>query len=906
MRLPTLAAAVLSLCAGPAFSQLAPPQGTTGMVDDIPLLDFDWQAVSQGGVGLPHAWLNHDNATHDRDRRLAVRSDGATFVVGEYSDLDDENLILFKVDLAGQVQWSTTWSASTQFRERPVSLVVGTDGDVFVLASVEAPSPSREAWVARFDGGDGEETWRQRLATPGADYLAGRLWLDPTGALIVTASTRAPFGEPVADVRKLAAADGNAIWSMGAPADFRIPGSRSRVLPDGDVLVAGLLVSGHPSTTGVLRIDGQTGAVDWQVPIAHALQVVLLDLRVHPTVGIVLVHGGVLAQGAFTEVVAMAAGDGGLRWQWICVDSTVECASPHGFDVSDDGVVVVAGRASAGGLPPYAVHAAAFDGVTGQSLWARRLSELPLTRFVRAQVFAAGAGDLGLVVQGDATVVTRRFQASTGAVDWTTTQAAEPGHSVESVAVVAGSDGPWRLALTSLSPHPQRMAGIRVLAVSEDTGVPAWQSTSPGLASFGQTAGCADPFGDVLGGGVVAADGSSYVAGCTTNGRARQRWLAKFDAAGLLQWQTQIDGLPGEDDATWAIALGAGDTVAIAGSSTVGDQDGVPFVASLDAGDGQLRWQYRYTADARVRSLTQVAVDPSGDVVAAGSWFEQLPFEDQFLVKLSAQGALLWTHRFDSGGVDKVSDLAVAPNGDVIVGGHGSEGVITRRLAAGNGQQQWLHRIDGESTPGMRLVMSQFAGVTEVIAVGSQYSALGLVAAGIDAGTGAQRWLASHPLAVGTVVEFNAAEALPGGGVVATGEVTHPGSFVGALTAAFDAVDGPPRWLHEVANPAGAVQALDVAVAGDGTVAVAGEIRNGGEPSDVFVLGLDATSGSQRWLRRHDGGVGGFDRGQVIGEVAGSGYRVIGTVETPMGLRAGVVAFQAPEDLFTDGFDGSN
>ena len=148
------------------------------------------------------------------------------------------------------------------------------------------------------------------------------------------------------------------------------------------------------------------------------------------------------------------------------------------------------------------------------------------------------------------------------------------------------------------------------------------------------------------------------------------------------------------DPARCAIYV-AGGTDGTIGAASAGSQDAV--VARYGT-VGTRIWAVQF-GTAAYDSVEDVGVDANGDVFVLGWTDGTLPGSpvvnlggsDLFLVKLDANGAILWTRMFGSADDDFAEGLAITSTGDVYVTGF-TEGVMTG-VSAG-GQDYFLGRYD--------------------------------------------------------------------------------------------------------------------------------------------------------------------------------------------------------------------
>ena len=306
-------------------------------------------------------------------------------------------------------------------------------------------------------------------------------------------------------------------------------------------------------------------------------------------------------------------------------------------------------------------------------------------------------------------------------------------------------------------------------------------------------------------------------------------------------------------------------------------------VLKYSGADGTLLWSHRHDGAAHWDdSAKAVAMDPGGNVIVAGATEVDGPRFTAF--KLAGDdGHSLWTHvvpKVEPGGYDTASAIAIATNGDPVVGGRytsGSiEGARTLRLAGANGNVVW-EVLEAPSPPvvsyGLR-ALALDAADNVLVALDRDYSSV--VAVKYRAATGDRAWM--HVEQGGGLVPQNRAVAIlrtPLGDPVLVADVevdsripaTHDSLVArlsgetGALvwkvgapiapmptSAAFgtDCLSPCGLWQFEAPNK----RALTPGASG--SAFAAGSAWNGRD-LDAFVGKVDAASGVPAWLRQIDG-----------------------------------------------------
>lgn len=183
----------------------------------------------------------------------------------------------------------------------------------------------------------------------------------------------------------------------------------------------------------------------------------------------------------------------------------------------------------------------------------------------------------------------------------------------------------------------------------------------------------------------VALDGDDAVVVGTTDGAVdgpslggQDAYLARVGADGEVLALTSIGATT--DDRAYGVASRPGGGVVVSGS--FGDD---AFVRAFDGGDAEV-WTYPI-ATVGTDLGQAVEVDAAGDVVVVGSTSGDLGtpnvgFFDAFAIRLAPDGAARWTRRFGSAADDYAWDVALATDGDVVIGGR-TDGILADGYGAG-------------------------------------------------------------------------------------------------------------------------------------------------------------------------------------------------------------------------------
>ncbi|HXJ33714.1 MAG TPA: PQQ-binding-like beta-propeller repeat protein [Candidatus Eisenbacteria bacterium] len=245
---------------------------------------------------------------------------------------------------------------------------------------------------------------------------------------------------------------------------------------------------------------------------------------------------------------------------------------------------------------------------------------------------------------------------------------------------------------------------IAALVFSTSTAARAWQARLSGTGSGegSALAVTAAPGGDVVAGGFIdqTATGADFAV-------VR---LASADGSEL--WRTVLAGPavhmpPNETDEAVAVAIDpAGDVIAAGRTSSPG-VDSQLTVVKLNGATGAIRW--RQDAPATFQEPVGLAVDPSGDVFVATTTVDPMSFESRMTLRRHAAqtGLPSWTY---TGVQGEGVAVALHPSGDpVLLGrtlGTFLQGSAVARVDQATGMEVWATMLQPPSGEAKRLLVS--------------------------------------------------------------------------------------------------------------------------------------------------------------------------------------------------------
>ncbi|MBL8862442.1 MAG: hypothetical protein JNK02_10575 [Planctomycetes bacterium] len=355
------------------------------------------------------------------------------------------------------------------------------------------------------------------------------------------------------------------------------------------------------------------------------------------------------------EVVGYAA-DGSVAW--VRRHDGPLSGDDVGYEARIDalGRVYVAGQSAGYSGSSYVSQRAllAFD-AAGAPLWSRHDGDPAGPNTARALEVAAN-GDLivgGTDGANGGDLSIQRFDAS-GALLWSWSADGGTGGYDFLYAVAIGPGGDvWGAGYVETGTRGKDFALVRLDGA---TGAEAWLRVLDGGANLDDSAFRV----------AVGADGSAVAAGYATRPpNGQDAFLARWDAAGALQWTRAYDGSAHQNDAVRGLAFDPFGR-AVAAGTLVGAGTGQDFAVWVLEPSGALAWSATWNGpfggDDFARGLV---LDDLGGVILAGSspGAGGAGDLDLTLAAWDARGVLHWTQRDAGTGSGNQRALAVAASG---------------------------------------------------------------------------------------------------------------------------------------------------------------------------------------------------------------------------------------------------
>lgn len=346
----------------------------------------------------------------------------------------------------------------------------------------------------------------------------------------------------------------------------------------------------------------------------------------------------------------------------------------------------------------------------------------------------------------------------------------------------------------------------------------------------------------------TAADNSVYVTGTTNSFGAGDlnAFLLKYDAAGTLVWQRTFGSTPSEifrgDDFGRAVAISP-DGQAIYISGQFGD--GSLFVARFDPA-GALVWQRTWGNNG---SIANGIAATNNDVYVTGGTSSLDRQSDAVLLKFNAAGTLQWSIAWGGDGFDNAHDVAIGTDGVYFAGETNSFNANDAFVAKAdsNGNVLWARdwaALDRDGLPGLTAAFGVGTTADGGVVITGNASDIGtlnnIILVKYDgAGTLVFQKIGGPGFGGGNDVAEAADGALFVAGSILA-DTKDPEIFGGfAFVAEFGADGRKKKASTWGGSPNESASADGIAIAGDGSIAVAGSVH---APPYVF----DSVSNSSR------------------------------------------------------------
>lgn len=222
------------------------------------------------------------------------------------------------------------------------------------------------------------------------------------------------------------------------------------------------------------------------------------------------------------------------------------------------------------------------------------------------------------------------------------------------------------------------------------------------------------------------SDNGFIIVGETTSFGAgnRDAWVVRLDSGGNVLWETVI-GQTGWDIARGVVETGSGDFVFVGYTSSFGAGNWDVWAVKLNS-SGAILWQKTYGGSGDDLGWAVKATDDGG-VIAAGEAASFSGNADFWILKLAPDGSINWQKRYGGAGRDIARALVRSSDGGYLAAGETNS-------FGGGGKDYWLVKLAAD---GAVLWQRAYGGPGDEIAFSVREISDGIAIAGSSASFGA-------------------------------------------------------------------------------------------------------------------------------------------------------------------------
>lgn len=696
----------------------------------------DFLTIKYSNTGTP-LWTNRYDGPGKRDdaaQGLAVDVSGNVIVTGYSHNGTNDDFYTAKYAAAdGTILWEKRYDGIGNSSDQSVAVAADSSGNAIVTGQSAGTN-----CVVKYAAADGAVLWVQRTNGPGnTSFQSVAIAVDTNGDAIATGQA---WNGSTYDffTAKYSSSDGAILWTKQYDALGKDDGAASLALDaSGNAVVAGRSVaSGSQYDFYLAKYAAADGALLWSRRYYDSSSTSRKD---QATAIAVDASGNVVVTGYVTDsggrgnfyTVKHAASDGATVW-WKRFSG-----SPDLFDaayaIATDGAgnVIVTGMSqNASNSDYYTIKYGAADGTV---LWQQRYNGPANGEDIPVAVAVDSNGDAVVAGTSAKDFHVAKYASADGALAWENRYDG-PDRKTD-IAKCVAVDANGNVVVTGRSSLPDHFLTVKY----SPNGALIWER---------RYSSTNDPTGEPA---ALALDGSGnvVVAGSSANGSSWDYYTAKYAAAdGSLLWEKRYNGPANSDDLATAVTVDANGNVIVTGGSVGSGTGSDYYTAKYAAADGSLLWEKRYSGPgSQPERAIGVCVDTNGNVVVTGDSSSAAYYYDIYTAKYAAaDGALLWEKRYNhpTNNDDRAIALALDVVGNVVVTGYsylgGNYDGYTAKYAAADGALQWEARYDSGGGDVPSALALDGSGNAVVTGMGSRVFKYA-------AGNGALLW--TQPLATG-------------------------------------------------------------------------------------------------------------------------------------------------------------
>ena len=596
----------------------------------------------------------------DRGRGIAIDSSGNVYVTG-WTDSQGPgatSVLLTKYNTKGVIQWQR-FLGGTNF-DTGRGIAVDADDNVYVVGIVQSQGAGGfDLLIAKYNT-SGTIQWQRSLGGASTDEGYG-IAVDADGNVYVSGYTSSAGGAGSVDLFLAKYnTSGTIQWQRSLGGANIDTGYGIAVDASGNAYVTG---SRDVGGTGVLIAKYNTsGTIQWQRSLDGINDDVGYGIAVDSS-GDVYITG---YRNGNELLIAKYNTSGTIQWQRSLSGANADRG--YGIAVDSSGNVYVTGYTASQGAGSFDFLIAKYN-TSGTIQWQRSLGG------------ASTDEGYGIAVDSSGNVYVTGQTQSQGAGNNDVLIAKLPddgsltgtyGNLVYAATTLTSATSNLTSATSTLTSATRTLTDAARTLTDAPTTLTSTTTIIP-VAYWIATLGGS---GGELGYGIAYdGDGNVYVVGQTASQGAGgdDVLLAKYDAAGVIQWQRSLGGT-GLDQG-YGIAVDASGDVYVTGYTASQGAGGDDLLLAKYNTNGAIQWQRSLGGGLSDRGFG-IAVDESGNVYVTGRTNSQGAGNDDALIaKYNTSGTIQWQRSLGGTGFETARGIAVDASGNVYVTGWtGSQG----------------------------------------------------------------------------------------------------------------------------------------------------------------------------------------------------------------------------------------
>lgn len=696
--------------------------------------DFITLKYSSAGAILWNTTYNFSSNEFDQSNTIAVDDAGNVFIAGQ-SDKDatlinNDDYVVIKYNSVGEQQWVKRTNGIGNSTDRPVKILIGTDGNIIVTGRTDNLSDD-DYMTVKYDASNGTELWRKYFDRTHHDRPTGMAINSSNGKIYITGRSNNGTNYDYATI--CYSADGVEQWN--AVFDY---------VDDDRATGIGIDNAGNIYVTGQSDADASAIGINYDILTVkyNASGIQQFAQSFSGPAGGDDIPTGFLADGSGNifitgysdqditpsvsndAVVLKYNSSGTLQWNTDYNSPELTDDFTSSIYINSDNEILVAGYSetipnkngiaiklnNAGSIlwnfsyngigdnsdnahfilrdAHNSLYLGGYTfgyesdrnflvmklGASGNLLWQQTINGTSTTQSTDDAIALAFDADENIYATG--------FTKNSGTgYDMTLAKFNSDGDSLwiknynygsaneTDKAVAIGVDAAGHIYITGRSDsEPSILSNDDIVTIQySSSGLQNWVARYNGTGN-----GVDQP--KVL---RIASDGSVYVAGKTFNGTDLDMVLIKYNTAGIQQWTKKYNSGSGDDECL-SMTIDENDDIFLCGYVSNSSEDQFDIAVLRYDAAGNLIWQTSYDGDLHGNDEAKgISCDADGNILICGTLDADTSAltlnSDMCTIQLNADGDMQWINIYDGGGNDDAGEIAVDVSNHVYITGQSEQ-----------------------------------------------------------------------------------------------------------------------------------------------------------------------------------------------------------------------------------------